>query len=121
MTLDENLALRDHLGELGFIIDTFNNNGSKWAASKSSLLEWEDSIKHWYNITIVDCSYADKDFIKYRIKLEDKFFNDENSFIAKPIKDCTVEEVMKQVNELDLMYKKWKLECKMARLENDFR
>ena len=116
MTKEENWALRDHLGELGFIIETFNHKGSLWAASMKTL---DPMI--WYNITIVDCSYGDKDFIKYRVKFDDSFFTDSDSFIAKPIKDCTVEEVMKHVNELDLMYKKWKLECKMARMEDDFR
>ena len=117
MTKEENWALRDRLSDLGFIVETYTGSGSQWAAS------WKnpDPMKYWNNITIVDCTYGDEDYMKYRIKMDDGVFNKAEFFVGKRISECTVDEVMDSVKKIELMYKEWQIEKKIARMENDFR
>ena len=116
MTKEENLALRDKLKEFGLIIETWTANGSQWAAS------WKDPDpnKKWNKITIVDCSYCDDDYMKYRIKMDDGIFNKSELFVGKRISECTVNEVMESVKKIDLMYKEWQMEKKIERMKKDF-
>jgi hypothetical protein len=117
MTREENLELRDRLKDMGLIVDTFSGCDSQWAAS------WKNPNPNmkWNNITIVDCSYGGEDYMKYRIKMDDGVFNKAEFFVGKRISECTVEEVMDSVKKIELMYKEWQIEKKIARMEDDFR
>lgn len=120
MTKEENLALRDRLKEFGLIIDTWTANGSQWSQWAAS---WKnpDPEKFWDPITIVDCSYGGKDYMKYRIKMDDGIINKSEFFVGKRISECSVKEVIDSVKKIDLMYKEWIMEKKIERMKNDFK
>lgn len=116
MTKEENLALRERLKDFGLIITTYTGSGSQWAASMKN-----PDPNECITITIVDCSYGGEDFMKYRIKMDDdKNFNKHEFFVGKRISECSVKEVIDSVNKIDLMYKEWQIEKKLARMKDDF-
>ena len=106
MTLEENRKLKRKLKKAGYIIKDSYTNKDEWVAET-----YIDKNK----ITIVDCSYEEMDRMKYRRKLNGKW---EDIWDYRRMEDFELNDVLKAVGDIELMYKNLLIEQKLQKIKD---
>ena len=120
MTLEENRKLKKKLKKAGNIIKDGYASPDEWTASIKTPKEFKNFDSYDCDrdkITIVDCSYEEMDRMKYRKKLIGKW---EEIWDYRRMEDFDLEEVLKKVGNIDLIYKNFLIEQKNKKIEGDF-
>jgi Zn-finger domain-containing protein len=104
--LEENRKLKKKLKKAGYIIKDSFTNPSEWVAET-----YIDKNK----ITIVDCSYEEMDRMKYRKKLNGKW---EDIWDYRRMEDFELNDVLKAVGDIELMYKNLLIEQKLQKIKD---
>ena len=105
MTLEENRKLKRKLKKAGYIIKDGYQSPDEWVAET-----YIDKNK----ITIVDCSYEEMDRMKYRRKLNGKW---EDIWDYRRMEDFELNDVLKAVGDIKLMYKNLLIEQKLQKIK----
>jgi hypothetical protein len=106
MTLEENRQLKRKLKKAGYIIKDSYKTPDEWVAET-----YIDKNK----ITIVDCSYEEMDRMKYRRKLNGKW---EDIWDYRRMEDFELNDVLKAVGDIELMYKNLLIEQKLSKIKD---
>ena len=116
MTLEENRKLKRKLKKAGYIIKDGYQSPDEWVAEIKIPAELKNSIKHRdaNTMTIVDCSYEEMDRMKYRKKLNGKW---EEIWDYRRMEDFELNDVLKAVGDLDLMFKNLLIEKKLQKIK----
>ena len=118
MTLEENRKLKRKLKKAGYIIkDSGYASPDEWIAEIKVPEEFRNFSDRDYKMTIVDCSYEEMDRMKYRRKLTGEW---DDIWDYRPMKDFELDDVLKAVGDLDLMFKNLLIEQKIKKIEGDF-
>ena len=114
MTLEENRKLKRMLKKVGYIIKDDYNNPDGWVAAIKTPAEYKNhDIIDRDSMTIVDCSYEKMDRMKYRKQLIGKW---DDVWDYRRMEDFELNDVLKAVGDLDLMYKNLLVEQKMQKI-----
>ena len=116
MTLEENRKLKKKLKKAGYIIDDHYLSDDEWTAK----IETPEELKNYDNrgtMTIVDCSYEEMDRMKYRKKLNGDW---EEIWDYRRMEDFDLDEVLKDVGDLDFMLKNLMIEKKLQKIKEMF-
>lgn len=77
-----------------------------------------DTRRFGYGMCIVDCSYDDMTYIKYRNRLKGE--TERELYVMKELKDCSMQEIIDKIGPVTLIMKKLKESERLASLEEDF-
>lgn len=117
MTLEENRKLKRKLKKAGYIIKDGYTNKDEWVAEMKIPAEMKIHAKLknlMDNLTIVDCSYENMDRMKYRKKLNGKL---EEIWDYRRMEDFELNDVLKAVGDLNLMFKNLLIEQKLQKIK----
>ena len=114
MTLEENSILRKQLEDWGFFIATYHRDKVKWCAK----------LPTPYNsdMAVVDCSYDNMAYIKYRVRLfkEGQDYIESELYVRKKMEDCTVKEVLDRIGPPAVFIKRLQEQSRLDDIEEDF-
>lgn len=105
MTLEENRKLKRKLKKAGYIIKDGYQSPDEWVAET-----YIDGNK----ITVVDCSYEEMDRMKYRKNLNGEW---KDIWDYRRMEDFELNDVLKAVGDLDLMFKNLLIEQKLQKIK----
>lgn len=115
MTLEENRKLKRKLKKAGYIIDDHYLRKDEWVAKIETPVELKKlNINERGTLTIVDCSYEEMDRMKYRKKLTGNW---DEIWDYRSMKDFELNDVLKAVGDLDLMFKNLLIEQKLQKIK----
>ena len=120
MTREESKILKRKLKKLGYKIKTGYSDPDMWAVDINFEVDEENNVVTNYcngSLNIVDCSYDNLSLIKYRKRLYGTF---ETAFVYKRLENCTVQEVLDNIDEISLQIKKYKIEAEIENAGRDF-
>ena len=114
MTLEENAILRKQLEDWGYFIKTYNSDKVKWCAKLD--------VPYDTDRTVVDCSYDNMAYIKYRIRLykEGRDWIENEIYVRKRMEDCTVKEVLDRIGPPAVFVKRLQEQERLDNMETDF-
>ena len=113
MTIEESQELRRIMEKWGYRIETFKDP-LLWCAKIPT-----DKDGGWgYGMSIVDCSYDDMTYIKYRNRLTGTY--DSGLYIMKDLKECSMKEILSKIGPLNIIMKKLKERERIYSLKEDF-
>ena len=69
-------------------------------------------------MSIVDCSYDDMNYIKYRNRLTGTY--DSKLYVMKDLKNCSMQEILDKIGPLNIIMKLLKERDRLYSLEEDF-
>lgn len=117
MTLEENRKLKRKLKKAGYIIKDGYNSPDEWVACIKVPAEYKRLDSYDIDrdsITIVDCSYEEMDRMKYRRKLNGEW---KDIWDYRRMEDFELNDVLKAVGDLDLMFKNLLIEQKLQKIK----
>jgi hypothetical protein len=111
MTIEESQELRKIMKKWGYRIETFNDP-LEWCAK----IPTDRDGRFGYGIAIVDCSYEDMTYIKYRNRLT----GEKELYVMKELKDCSMQEIFSNIGPLNIIKKILIEKDRIASLKEDF-
>jgi ribosome maturation protein Sdo1 len=118
MTLEENRKLKRKLKKAGYIIKDGYQSPDEWVAAIKVPAEYKRLDIYDFDrdsMTIVDCSYENMDRMKYRKMLIGKW---DDIWDYRRMEDFDLEEVLKAVGDIELMYKNLLIEQKLQKIKD---
>lgn len=113
MTIEESQELRRIMEKWGYRIETFDDP-LQWCAKIPT-----DRDGRWgYGMSIVDCSYDDMTYIKYRNRLNVE--KEKELYVMKDLNRCSMQEILDKIGPLNIIIKKLKERDRLASLKEDF-
>lgn len=73
-------------------------------------------------MAVVDCSYDNMAYIKYRVRLykEGNDYKENELYVRKRMKECTVKEVLDRIGPPNVFVKKLQEQSRLDDIEEDF-
>lgn len=114
MTIEESQELRRIMKKWGYRIYKYNDP-LQWCAK---IPTDRDSKNFGFGMCIVDCSYDDMTYIKYRNRLTGE--KEKELYVMKYLKKCSMQEILDKIGPLNIVIKKLKEGDRLASLKEDF-